>query len=688
MQEVKMSGESLNIEQENISKLKEIFPEVFNEDKIDFDKLQNVLGNYIDTDEEKYRFTWNGKMNALRLSQTPSIGTLRPCKEESRDWDTTQNLYIEGDNLEVLKLLQNSYLNKIKMIYIDPPYNTGKDFVYADDTKDNLSNYKKITKQIDSEGNSISTNSETSGRYHTNWLNLMYPRLRLARNLLTDDGIIFISIDDNEVNNLQKICDEIFGEDNFISILSIENNPKGRKNSDFVAVSNEFCLIYAKNKKLSAFIENIPKNVKDLAIDENGQYVHNSGKRVLVGENNFNAVVTDFSSDKHYSVYYNKEKNDIILKQEMSVNEADSSLITDGYKRFISYFNDKFTENTYTKNKLLDLFENMALDFKENKIYEKNFSTTKRIKSCIVNEKYNAVLDGSETVFEIDVKTTSAGTYLKELFNVGDSIFSAPKNIGLIKLFLTLFEDKNYTVLDFFSGSATTADAIMRQNLLDNGNRKYICVQLQEDLEDSYKIASGPGKTTIKNAIEYLKSNNRPLVLTEIGKKRIKLVGDSLQQELNNNIQLNLNINQKTLPDIGFKVFKLDSSNMRKWNPDTKNIEQSLLDQINNFVDGRTEEDALYEIILKNGLPLTVPVEELDIKGKKVYSIGMGALIVCLDNNITLDIADEIANISTEFEDKSQVTVVFKDNGFANDSVKTNIKETIRGYGIGKFVTV
>ena len=263
-----------------------------------------------------------------------------------------------------------------------------------------------------------------------------------------------------------------------------------------------------------------------------------------------------------------------------------------------------------------------------------------------------------------------------------------PKNIGLIKLFLTLFEDKNYTVLDFFSGSATTADAIMRQNLLDNGNRKYICVQLQEDLEDSYKIASGPGKTTIKNAIEYLKSNNRPLVLTEIGKKRIKLVGDSLQQELNNNIQLNLNINQKTLPDIGFKVFKLDSSNMRKWNPDTKNIEQSLLDQINNFVDGRTEEDALYEIILKNGLPLTVPVEELDIRGKKVYSIGMGALIVCLDNNITLDIADEIANISTEFEDKSQVTVVFKDNGFANDSVKTNIKETIRGYGIGKFVTV
>ena len=197
MQEIELNGESRDISQDNIDKLKQIFPEVFNENKIDFDKLQAVLGENIDTEDEKYRFTWNGKMNALRLSQTPSTGTLRPCKADSVEWDTTQNLYIEGDNLEVLKLLQNSYLNKIKMIYIDPPYNTGKDFVYTDDTKDNINNYKKITKQVDVEGNIISTNSETSGRYHTNWLNLMYPRLRLSRNLLSDDGIIFISIDDN-----------------------------------------------------------------------------------------------------------------------------------------------------------------------------------------------------------------------------------------------------------------------------------------------------------------------------------------------------------------------------------------------------------------------------------------------------------------------------------------------------------
>lgn len=251
MQEIKMNGESLNIEQENIAKLKEIFPEVFNEDKIDFEKLQNVLGHYIDTDEEKYRFTWNGKMDALRLSQTPSTGTLRPCKEESRDWDTTQNLYIEGDNLEVLKLLQNSYLNKIKMIYIDPPYNTGNDFVYKDDFKDNITNYKKMTGQIDSDGNSTSTNKETDGRYHTNWLNMIYPRLRLARNLLTDDGVIFISIDDNEVTNLKKICDEIFGIDNFINIISAKTKniagASGGGEDKRLKKNIEYILIYAKN---------------------------------------------------------------------------------------------------------------------------------------------------------------------------------------------------------------------------------------------------------------------------------------------------------------------------------------------------------------------------------------------------------------------------------------------------------
>jgi len=265
MQEIELNGESRNITQDNIDKLKQIFPEVFNENKIDFDKLQAVLGENIDTEDEKYRFTWNGKMNALRLSQTPSTGTLRPCKADSVEWDTTQNLYIEGDNLEVLKLLQNSFLNKIKMIYIDPPYNTGNDFVYKDDFKDNIENYKKITGQVDSDGNATSTNKDTDGRYHTNWLNMMYPRLRLARNLLTDDGVIFISIDDKEYNNLQKICDEIFGAENRMETFHIQvryDNKSLNEKDDFQKLI-EYTLIYAKNKHY--FIPKKPGTDYDLS---------------------------------------------------------------------------------------------------------------------------------------------------------------------------------------------------------------------------------------------------------------------------------------------------------------------------------------------------------------------------------------------------------------------------------------
>ena len=256
-----LDGKSKDLVNENIEKLKEIFPEVFSEGKIDFSKLEEELGKFTEKSDERYNFTWNGKSEAKKIALTPSTGTLRPCKEESKDWDTTQNLYIEGDNLEVLKLLQKSYHKKVKMIYIDPPYNTGKDFVYKDNFRDNIKNYLEITGQVDSDGNKLSTNSETSGRYHSDWLNMMYPRLKLARNLLKDDGVIFISIDDNEVSNLRKLCDEIFGEDNFISLLSVENNPKGRKNSKFISVSNEYCLIYCKNIEETSFIENIPKIV-------------------------------------------------------------------------------------------------------------------------------------------------------------------------------------------------------------------------------------------------------------------------------------------------------------------------------------------------------------------------------------------------------------------------------------------
>lgn len=634
MQEIKMNGESLNIEQENIAKLKEIFPEVFNEDKIDFEKLQNVLGNYIDTDEEKYRFTWNGKMDALRLSQTPSTGTLRPCKEESRDWDTTQNLYIEGDNLEVLKLLQNSYLNKIKMIYIDPPYNTGGDFVYKDDFKDNITNYKKMTGQIDSDGNSTSTNKETDGRYHTNWLNMMYPRLRLARNLLANDGVIFISIDDNEVANLKKICDEIFGYNNFIAQIVWEKVHTRKNSAINFSSSHEYLLCYAKIRR---------ENSNDLI----------GFKRNLLPRENTTAYTNPdndprgpwkadpITAHNYYSANYTIVKpNGAVVKRPQ----------------------DRYW--TYSEETIQKFIEQGAILWGEGDSMP------------MVKRYLSDVQDGLVpiTLFSRDFAGDSllAKKQLDELFPECKAIFDYSKPCKLIKRILQIGINKNDIILDFFSGSATSAQAVMQLNAEDGGDRKYICVQLPEITDEKSEAFQAGYKN-----------------ICEIGKERIRRAGDKIKKEIEQeNQQLKLGEEPKKLPDIGFKVFKLDSSNIRKWNPDTKDLERTLLDQVDNFVEGRKEEDALYEIILKNGLPLTVPVEELNVKGKKVYSIGMGAMIVCLDNNITLDIADEIAKISTEFEDKSMVTVVFKDNGFENDSVKTNIKETLRGYGIGKFVTV
>ncbi|MDY4785096.1 site-specific DNA-methyltransferase [Pygmaiobacter massiliensis] len=668
----KLNGQSEDILQDNIAAVRELFPEVCCEGKIDFDKLRQVLGEYVDDDKERYNFTWNGKGKALRLSQTPSMGTLRPCKEESKNWDTTQNLYIEGDNLEVLKLLQKSYHGRIKMIYIDPPYNTGNDFVYPDDFSDSLENYKKLTGQVDDEGNKVSTNSEANGRYHTDWLNMMYPRLRLARNLLTDDGVIFISIDDNEIDNLHKICSEIFGEFNFIGLLSVENNPKGRKNSAFISVSSEYCLVYAKNKVNSHFIENIPKKASDMSLDENGKYVHASGKRVLVGENSFNNVVIKPDSEKNYSVYYRENDQSLILKkEEYGIDEH--QLILDGYVKYYSHNKGQLVENTYSEIKFRELFQNGALDFSDGKIYEKNFSDTIRIKSQLVNREYEAIVHGKKQSYSMELTTTGAGTYIKNLFNVSESPFSAPKNAGFLKVLISLFEKGPFTVLDFFSGSATTADSVMQLNAEDGGNRKFICVQLPEPCDEK----SEAFKSGYKN-------------ICEIGKERIRRAGEKIKAEVEEqNAQMKLGEEPKEVPDIGFKDFKLDTSNLRKWQPDYDDLETSLFDSISNYVDGRTELDVVYEIMLKMGLDLTWPVETHSIGGKNVYAIGMGALMICLDDDITTAVADGMVALYKELAPETW-KVVFKDNGFKDDSAKTNIHEILKCAGLDEdaFTTV
>lgn len=419
------------------------------------EELIEYINNLNEEHSGKYGLVWDAEKvpEQVVVDCNKLIPVLKEEESKKIDNGGEDNILIEGDNFHSLSVLNYTHHESIDIIYIDPPYNTGKkDFIYND-------------KFVD----------EEDGYRHSKWLNFMYKRLKIARNLLKNDGVIFISIDDNEFAQLKLLCDKVFGEKNFISMLSIENNPKGRKNSKFISISNEYCMIYAKNKTDSYFIENVPKSDKDLSIDENGNYVQNGGRRVLVGENSFNNEVDDFESEKNYTVYYNGEFNDIIIKQEKSVDDKDETLIEKKYNRYYSYNNNMLVQNTYSKTKFLELFYSNCLDIKENKIYEKNYTTTIRLKSMVVNRKYDAIINNEKIKnYEIDVKTTSAGTLLKNIFNTKDTIFDNPKNVGLLKLLISLKNNKNAIVLDFFAGSGTTAQSVVELNNEDDGHRKFI----------------------------------------------------------------------------------------------------------------------------------------------------------------------------------------------------------------------
>ena len=369
---------------------------------------------------------------------------------KNKDWEN-YNFLLEGDNLHSLHLLEKTHAGRIDVIYIDPPYNTGnKDFVYNDKIVD-----------------------KTDGYAHSKWLSFMNKRLEIAKNLLSDSGVIFISIDDNEQAQLKMLCDEVFGEKNFLTQFIVENNPKGRKNSNFASVTSEYCISYAKNSEKAYFVENIPKASSDMKLDEEGRYVHSSGRRVIVGQNNFNKIVSDFESDKHYSLYFRKEDYDYRFIKEDSIDWRDNDLLSEGFKRYISYRKNSFVENTYTQQKLEELLQKRALDFTEDKIYEKNFKSTIRIKNLLINRKYEAIIDNKKEMYEIDLKTTSAKHQLARIFD-GEPPFDYPKNVRLLKLLLTLNANHDITILDFFAGSGTTGHAVAQLNKEDSGNRKYI----------------------------------------------------------------------------------------------------------------------------------------------------------------------------------------------------------------------
>ncbi|MBT4947387.1 MAG: site-specific DNA-methyltransferase, partial [Candidatus Marinimicrobia bacterium] len=591
----KMDGKTMDIVAENVGKLKELFPEAFTEGKVDFEALKELLGTFVDDRDERYSFTWNGKSKARMIAQTPSTGTLRPSKEESVDWDTTQNIFIEGDNLEVLKLLQKSYHKKVKMIYIDPPYNTGKDFVYKDNFKDNIKNYKEITGQVDGEGRNLSNNPETSGRYHTDWLNMMYPRLKLARNLLKDDGVIFISIDDNEVSNLRKICDEVFGEENCIGTISRATGTRMGSGSRGIARELDYLLIYSKTD--TTLLRKLPMTSEELSIynqeDERGKYLTRSLRRTG-GENR---------REDRPSMFYPvlSPDGDEIFPFAPEGWESRWVCGKDTYEQLLA---DNFIE-----------WKKVTKDGQERwQVYQKHY----------LNE------DGKESS---DLWTNEAGNKkgtreLNALFG-GKKVFDHPKPIDVLKKIIDLGANKDEIVMDFFAGSGGIGQAVMELNVNASKNLKAILVQLPETIDDTEKKARQN-----RVAIEFLQSAGLPLTIAEISKERIRRAAAKIKEE-----------KPEYEGDLGFKVFKLDSTNIKPWEVDFDLTERTLEDYISNIKSDRREEDVLYEILLKYGLDLTLPISERSIAGQKVFDIGMGALIICLADAISLKVVEGMAKL-------------------------------------------
>lgn len=654
-------GLSLDLVQDNINQLGQLFPEVVKEGKVDFEALNDLLGNYQDTAEERYCLNWAGKANARREAQKRCSGTLRPCREESKDWDTTENIYIEGDNLEVLKLLQKSYHGRIKMIYIDPPYNTGKDFVYTDNYKDNLENYLK---QI-GENRILSTKalSDSDGRFHSKWLNMMFPRLKLARNLLTEDGVIFISIDDSEVNNLRKICDEIYGSINFIACLVYDKNRKN--DAKFFSVGHEYILAYFKN--ISYY-------------KENGLVFRESKEGVDLVREEFNRL--------------RKEYNDDWVKVNKGLKELYSSWSDDDEKKPLARFTKVDEKGPYRDDgniswpggggpKYIVLH---PITQKPCKCPDAGwrFPTPKRMKEEIDHGR--VVFGEDETtlprirrnLFEYDkqvmrsVRFSYAQTATQEFNKIfdGKRVFENPKSVSDIKdLIQYIIPDyESDIILDFFSGSATTAHAVMELNSVTQGKRQYILVQLPE----------ATGEKSVARKEGY---NN----LCEIGKERIRRAGKMIKEA-----------SPLTTQDLdtGFKVYKLDSSNINAWDSDPDHLEEALEQSLFNIKTDRTDEDLLSELLLKLGLSLTAKINEHDVAGEKVYEIGDGELIVCLSDHLNIEIAEGIGQLWKQVKQEGsdiKCRVVFKDTGFngeKGDEIKSNTILILKQHGIDNITTI
>ena len=604
---------------ENVERLKTLFPETFAEGEINFEVLRQLLGGEVEEREEKYGLNWHGKRQARQLALTPSTGTLRPCSEESVDWDTTQNLMIEGDNLEVLKLLQKSYAGKVKLIYIDPPYNTGKDFIYPDNYRDNIKNYLELTGQIDGENRKLSSNTEASGRFHTDWLNMMYPRLKLARNLLRDDGAIFVSIADHEVHNLRLAMDEVFGGENFVTTVIWQKIFSPKNTARHFSEDHDYIVVYARNtdawdRQLLPRTEAMEARYSNPDNDPRGDWASD------------NLSARNFYGEGTYSI------------------TCPSSRVIDGPP-----------PGTYWRvsRKRFD-----ELD-KDGRIWwGKDGNNTPRLKRFL-----NEVQTGRvpQTLWSYDEvgHTQEAKKELLALMRspTSDTVFDTPKPTRLVRRMLQIATSPSESdiVLDFFAGTGSTMDAVFRQNAEDQGNRRCILVQLPEPLTQD--------------------ADSSPATIADLAKDRVRQAGERVNSS-----------SPMLSGDVGFRVFKLDTSNIHTWEPDRENLDQTLLESVDHIKPDRTEKDILYELLLKLGLDLCVPVETQTVVGKAVRSIGAGTLIACLDENIAWEdvepLALGIAEWHSELAPASDSTVVFRDSAFADDVAKTNLTAILQQYGL------
>lgn len=613
----KLDLRSLDIAEDKRREILRLFPEVRTEgDKIDFERLKLALGEAVDVGRERYGMNWPGKAECFKTIQAPSLGTLRPCPEQSVNFDTTENLIIEGDNLEVLKLLQKSYLGKVKMIYIDPPYNTGNDFIYPDNYKESLQTYLEYTGQVDGEGRRFGTNTDADGRYHSKWLKMMYPRLYLARNLLRDDGVMFISIDDHEIDNLRKLCYDVFGEESVIgTIVWRRRQVSDNRNLNNFSTDHEYVLAISKvNSSLTG-------ETKDLSKYDNPD---NDPRGPWMSDNMTGLANAQERPNLHYDI----------------VNPATG----------VKYPPLPSRGWCYEHKRMLQLIaENRVL-------WPSKPKGRPRLKRFLAEVR--SQFTGFSSVQEPGY-TTDGTRELEELF--GEKILGFPKPMKLVNILLrqATTSDDNDIVLDFFAGSATTAHAVMDLNGQDGGNRKFIMVQLPEPTDRTdYPNIADICRERVRRAIKKLNDSDAGKLNLEGGKKQ----------------------------DRGYRAFRLAESSFSSWDSTVKHepaaLERQLELHIEHIRDGRTDDDILYELLLKSGYPLTVPVEKETLAGKTVYNVAGGLFIICLERKLTLQLIRAIAERKPE-------RVVLLDEGFArNDQLKANAVQIFKTKGVTSFKTV